>query len=163
MLWNHVLLKTNMKNLPKNNDIYQVYFFTCPAHKPFHFAVHPWVITIKNGTTTRWEVIHKKYPNKERFGYIYKNFYSHPAQGIKKHQFSIEYWDSTLIGSLSGNEKSIAKQLIDFIEEMTPFYPYRENYSLLGPNSNTYIEWILQKFPALEIKLPWNAFGKNFK
>jgi hypothetical protein len=69
-----------------------------------------------------------------------------------------------LIASLSGDEKSTAKQVVDFIEEMTPFYPYKENYKLFpGPNSNTYIAWILREFPELKIKLPWNAFGKNYK
>jgi hypothetical protein len=82
-----------MEKLPKNTDKYQVYFFTCPAHKPFHFAIHPWVVTVKNRKVTRWEIIHRKYQGKERFGYVYKNFYSNATQGIKKHKLSSEYWD----------------------------------------------------------------------
>lgn len=33
-------------------------------------------------------------------------------------------------------------------------------YKLTGPNSNTYTQWVLNKFPEWDIKLPWNAFGK---
>ncbi len=153
-----------MQNLPHNSDPYQIYFFSCPAWKPAHFAIHPWIVTVKNGTTTRWEVIHYKHPEKEKFGYVHKNLIINSTQGIKKHKWSSEYWDSTLLASFSGNEKSTARQVIDFIEQMTPFYPYQENYYLFpGPNSNTYVAWILRKFPELDIKLPWNAFGKNFR
>ena len=153
-----------MKKLPKNNDLYQVYFFTCPAHIPFHFAIHSWIVTVKNNEIHRWEIIHRKYNNKEHFGYVYKNFYTNPTQGIKKYSLSSEYWNATLLGSISGDEKSLAKQVVDFIEEMTLFYPYQENYSLYpGPNSNTYVAWIIKKFPELKIKLPWNAFGKNYE
>lgn len=153
-----------MKSLPQNNDKYQVYFFTCPIYKPFNIAVHPWVVTVKNGTTTRWEVIYKKYKNRERFGYVYKNFYSDPTKGVRKHPLSNKYWNSSLLGLISGDEKSLAKQMFNFIEEVTPFYSHQENYKFLpGPNSNTYIAWILRKFPESKINLPWNAFGKNYK
>ena len=153
-----------MEKSPQSHDHYQVFFYTCPAHRPFSFAIHPWVVTVSKGVTTRWEVIHREYKGKERYGYVYKNFYTNPSQGIKKHSFSSEYWEAKLIGSLNGDEKSTAKQVIDFIEKMTPFYPHQENYSLYpGPNSNTYIAWILGNFPELNIRLPWNAFGKNFK
>ena len=153
-----------MKSLPINNDTYQVYFFTCSAHRPFRFAIHPWIVIVDNGKITRWEIIHRKYQDKKRFGYVYKNFYNNPIQGLKKHHFSSEYWYSTLIDSVSGDDKSLAFRIVNFVEEMTPFYPHQENYVLFpGPNSNTYIAWILQKFPELKIKLPWNAFGKNYK
>lgn len=153
-----------MKVLPKNNDNYQVYFLKCPIYKPFHFAIHPWVITVKNGTTTRWEIIYRKYKDKERFGYVYKNFYSNPTTGVKKHPLSTKYWNSILIGFISGDGNSLANKMVNFIEETTPFYPHKESYNPFpGPNSNTYIAWILKKFPEANIKLPWNAFGKNYK
>jgi hypothetical protein len=150
-----------MKKIPEK---YEVYFYICPAHIPFHFAVHPWVVTVKNGISTRWEIIHRKYDGKERFGYVYKNFYTNPTQGIKKKLTSSDYWDATLIASLSGYQKSQAQRIVDFIEYQSPHYPYKDIYKFFpGPNSNTYIGWILKEFPTIEIKLPWNAFGKNFK
>ncbi len=152
-----------IKKFPQNNHLYQVYFFTCPAHIPFHFAVHPWVVTVHQGKINRWEVIHRKYSNKERFGYVYKNFYTNPIQGIKKHTLSSQYWDAKIIGSVFGGENSLAEKMFRFIETMSPLYPHQENYTLFpGPNSNTYIAWILKNFPEANIQLPWNAFGKNF-
>ncbi|MCD5390057.1 MAG: DUF3750 domain-containing protein [Candidatus Pacebacteria bacterium] len=153
-----------MKSLPINNDPYQVYFFTCPIRGPFSFAVHPWVVFIKNNKVTRLEVLAIKNEKYQFYGYIHKNLYNNPTKGLRKLFKKNEFLKSTLLGSISGNKNSTAKHLIDFIEEMTPFYPHQENYVLYpGPNSNTYIAWILQKFPELKIKLPWNAFGKNFK
>lgn len=36
-----------------------------------------------------------------------------------------------------------------------------QSYKLTGPNSNTYTQWILEKFPEWNIQLPWSAFGKK--
>ena len=151
-----------MKELQQKNDIYQIHFFTCPAHKPFHFAVHPWVVTVHDGKVTRWEVIHKKIEGKERYGYVYKNFYP-PTQGIRKRPGSKEFWKAKRIASLSGGKGSLAEKMYTFIEEKSPHYPHREQYRLFpGPNSNTYIAWVLKHFPEAKVQLPWNAFGKNF-
>mgnify|MGYP000865030083 CR=1 FL=1 len=117
-----------MKKIPEK---YEVYFYICPAHIPFHFAVHPWIVTVKNGISTRWEIIHRKYDGKERFGYVYKNFYTNPTQGIKKKLTSSDYWDATLIASLSGYEKSQAQRIVDFIEYQSPHYPYKDIYKFL--------------------------------
>jgi len=77
---------------------------------------------------------------------------------------NIEYWNSKLIKKISGHEKSLARRVIDGIEKINPSYPYKERYfPYPGPNSNTYVGWIITKFPEVNIKLPWNAFGKNFK
>lgn len=144
------------------NNTYTIEFYTCPAHIPFSFAVHPWIVTTKNGQSTRWEIIHREYPGKERFGFLYKNFYSDPKQGIKKHSLSNQYWHTTKIGEISGGEESLAASMFSFIENMSPNYPFQNNYTLFpGPNSNTYVAWVLKHFPEAKIQLPWNAFGKN--
>lgn len=142
---------------------YHVYFFICPAHIPFHFAVHPWVVTISPTKTDRFEIIHRQSPNRKHFGYIYKNYYRDPKQGIKKHPTSYDYWSSTEIAHISGDENSIAREMVDFIQTHSPDYIYKDTYHIFpGPNSNTYIQWILSKFPETKITLPWNAFGKKY-
>ena len=151
-----------MKELPQSSDTYQVYFFSCPAHKPFHFARHLWVVTVSPKGIDRFEVLYKKESSKERYGYIHKNNYA-PTQGIRKFPGSTLFWKSTLISRVTGNEGSLAERITQFIYAYSSDYLYKDTYrSYPGPNSNTYIAWILSKFPEANIRLPWNAFGKNY-
>ena len=151
-----------MQNLIQKTDFFKVDFYICPAHIPFHFAVHPWVVITENGSTSRYEVIYRKHKGKERDGYLYKNFYSSVNQGIKKSPFHSAFWQGKIIGSVSGISGSLAHQIVRFIQENNAKYPFKDTYRLLGPNSNTYIAWVLSKFPEANIRLPWNALGKNY-
>jgi hypothetical protein len=63
---------------------------------------------------------------------------------------------------IEGDAGSLADRMGDFIEHSGEKYPYKETYSLFGPNSNTFASWVLNQFPESEIKLPWNTFGKNY-
>ncbi len=62
---------------------------------------------------------------------------------------------------MEGDEKSIISEMVKFIEQSPQIYPHKNIYSFLGPNSNTYVQWVLNNFPELEVRLPWNAFGKG--
>ncbi len=53
--------------------------------------------------------------------------------------------------------------MVECIENSPHNYPYCGHYSYIGPNSNTYVQWVLDAFPESGLKLPWNAFGKGFK
>jgi hypothetical protein len=68
-----------------------------------------------------------------------------------------------LLGFTEGDENSIAKEMVNFIENSSNSYPYCNTYHFIGPNSNTYVQWVLDNFPDFKAKLPWNAFGKNYK
>jgi hypothetical protein len=152
-----------MKELPQSSNIYQVYFFTCPAHKPFHLGRHPWAVTVSPTGIYRWEIIKKHIHTKEHFGYVHKNYYANPTQGIRKFSGSSEFWESTLLGSITGNKHSLAERMVDFIHIYSKDYLHKDSYNLYpGPNSNTYINWILKKFPEAKVNLPWNCFGKNY-
>jgi hypothetical protein len=98
-----------------------------------------------------------------RWGHLHKDFYD-PAQGISKYIFSNKYlWESVeLLGYVEGDEQSIAGQMADLVESSPQAYPYCLKYSLLGPNSNTYVQWVLNQFPQSGLRLPWNCFGKNY-
>ena len=62
---------------------------------------------------------------------------------------------------IEGDENSLAAKMAEFIEHSPETYSHSKEYSLVGPNSNTYVQWILNMFPEFPAKLPWNAFGKN--
>ena len=63
---------------------------------------------------------------------------------------------------VEGEEGSLAQNMADFIEVSNKNYPYCYGYSLIGPNSNTYVQSVLDRFPESRMQLSWNALGKNF-
>jgi Protein of unknown function (DUF3750). len=156
--------KNNFYDLIKL-DRYQVFLFTCPVSIPLSFASHPWFVCIKNGEISRWEVrFEKNKINPEIGNHLHLNSLP-PFSGIEKLQFIPKkfLWPANLLGYVEGGSDSLAKKIIDFIETSPKNYIYRNQYSFIGPNSNTYAQWVLNNFPEFKIKLPWNSFGKNLK
>ncbi len=150
----------NKKDFDKliKKDKHQVFLFVSAAHFPYIFAVHPWFVLNNHGKISRWEVLHKKHP-KENI-HLYKDSRI-PTQGITVFSFLEGFkWSAKLLGHIEGD---LALKMIKFIEGSKQNYPHSKIYSLRGTNSNTYAQWILDKFPDLDLKLPWNAFGKNHK
>jgi hypothetical protein len=147
--------------------LYQVFLLSCPPSLPLSFARHPWFVVNKKGVVSRWEVIAnpQMYDIKIRWGHLCKDSLP-PWQGIGvihsagHHQY---VWPSTLHGVIEGDEASLARQMADVIETSPQTYPYLNRYAYTGPNSNTYAQWVLNKFASHYLKLPWNAFGKGFK
>lgn len=142
-------------------DKYSVFIFACPAYIPLSFGRHPWFVLNKKGLLSRWEIEH--YENKKNGGHLYLNNRP-PFQGVNIFLYIKEYfWKAELIGYIEGDENSTAHKLIQFIENSGSTYPYCSEYSVTGPNSNTYVQWVLNKFPEFKVELPWNFIGKDFK
>jgi hypothetical protein len=53
----------------------------------------------------------------------------------------------------------LAHKMKDFIEQESTVYKFKDRYNILGPNSNTYTKWIIEKFPESGLKLFWRAVG----
>jgi len=67
-----------------------------------------------------------------------------------------------LLGTLRGEA---AAQAIERIDTLTAAYPYSrpEQYRAWpGPNSNTFVAWIVRELPSLSIQLPALALGKDY-
>lgn len=145
------------------DDRYQVFLLSCPAALPVSFASHPWFVVNKCGVLSRWEVLlmpRKDWPM--RWGHLHKDFFS-PFEGVEMFFFTDRYkWKNIrLLGVVEGGEGSLAERMADFIENSPQSYPYWEKYRLIGPNSNTYAQWVLGHFPECGLRLPWNSFGKG--
>lgn len=140
---------------------YQVFLFKSKANFPFVFAVHPWFVINKKGEVSRWEVLYSKnFKIEKSWGHLYKNLLP-PFQGLNIFTFiSKPVYNSKLVGMVEGE---LAIQMIDLIENMSTDYPYINRYNILGPNSNTFVNYVINKFPESKMKLPWNAFGKNYE
>ncbi|MBI5457830.1 DUF3750 domain-containing protein [Candidatus Kaiserbacteria bacterium] len=145
-----------------DKDKCQVFLFTCPATLPFSFSPHPWFIVNQKGTISRWEIFW--WPEKQwnlRWGHLHKDFYQ-PLEGIPLLFFlpRLLWPQHRLLGYIEGGDDSIAARMADTIMNSFRTYPYCHQYLLRGPNSNSYVQWVLDKFPDSGLRLPWNAFGK---
>lgn len=146
-----------------DKKIYQVFLFACPGNIPFNFFLHHWFVLNKKGNLSRWEFLFRKNTHKKSGGHLYRNFFP-PFQGIEIFYFSQKYfWKGKLVKHIGGGKNSPAYRAIKLIENSKNKYPYNYRYFLTGPNSNTYIQWVLKNFPEFKVKLSWNSFGKNYK
>ncbi len=65
-----------------------------------------------------------------------------------------------IIYSISGKK---AEEIIPKIYQATKTYPYQKFYRAYpGPNSNTFISYIVRQIPEIKISLPNNAIGKDW-
>ena len=55
-----------------------------------------------------------------------------------------------------------AARAIAQIEAAVGDYPYRAYRIWPGPNSNTFVAWLIRRVPALQVELPANAIGKDY-
>lgn len=152
-------------------DTYQVFLMGCPATMPLSFAMHPWFVVNKKGTVSRFGVGRYNTEESGKFfgehsceecsGRLHKNA-KPPFEGLEifpsMHQY---HWKGVIIGMVEGGVGSVAERMAEYIEHSISSYPHRDHYSLFGPNSNTYVQWVLNNFPESNIQLPWNAFGKG--
>lgn len=144
---------------------YQVFLFACPATMPLSIGIHPWFVVNQKGAISRWEIFWRPEKWELRWGHLHRDFYPRHEQGIEMFPFSRKYFwgDGTLLGCVEGNEGSMAHKMSETIVSTPRVYPYCDTYSVTGPNSNTFVQWVLNQFPDSGLKLPWNAFGKDFK
>ena len=144
-------------------DRFQVFLFTCSASMPLSFARHYWFVCVKKGQISRWEVLFRKNRCKTSWGHLHLNFLT-PFKGIEIIPFYEKFfWKARLAGYIDGKADSIAKKMVNFIENSNKNYPYCYKYSLTGPNSNTYIQWVISHFSEFKLTLSWNSFGKHYK
>ena len=155
--------ESEFKKLIKK-DLYQVFLFSCPAHFPLVFARHHWFVTNNKGKLNRWEVMMYNNLSKQCKGHVCKN-HSPVTQGINKFIWrQTPRWKSKLKAQISGKKGSIAEKMVIYIEKNAMKDPLKEVYHIFpGPNSNTFIQWIINKFPKSGFKLGWRAIGKNYK
>ena len=152
----------DFNKLIKKNK-YQVFLFSSPIPFPLNFAQHTWFVINLKGKIHRWEFgKFRGSPHKNNIG-VLKDFFN-PTKGMNTYLWKDNpRFKSKLIKQIEGGENSIAKQMALFIEKNSNKYPLKKVYSLTKANSNSFIKWIINKFPKSNFKLPFNAFGKTQK
>ena len=142
-----------------DTDKFQVLLFASPGNIPCNVGTHSWFVINNYGTLSRWEILFRTIDHPPCWGHLYKNFFP-MFQGIEIFPYlEVFFWKSRLLGQTEG---APAQNLAAFIERSPGAYPYLRRFVITGPNSNTYIQWVLDHFPQFPAKLPWNAFGKGY-
>ncbi len=97
-------------------------------------AIHTWIVTKRADEQWfhRWEIW--ECPGDD-YGMVCQDFNSPDSRAGALYTF--------VIGEMIGPE---AESVIDFVEDEAPGYVYRETYiPIPGPNSNTFIQWLLDQ------------------
>lgn len=144
----------NILDVNKN----QVFVMCCPAYFPFNYFKHPWFVLNEKGNVSRWEVRHDI--NKKNQNHLFINN-QEPFEGINKFSFIKSKWNAELLQKIEGE---LAEKIIDFIKTSDIKYPYLNKYfGISGPNSNTYLNWVLSNFKEIDLILSNRFIGKNYK
>ncbi|MCP4297341.1 MAG: DUF3750 domain-containing protein [Proteobacteria bacterium] len=142
----------------------ELFVLSSPLPKPLHkIAVHTWLVTNSAGQTPdRWEVWQMKRRSKISWGHVHKNLFSVETGmpvSLKPGSGSIR-WNSCVVGRVEGE---IASKMIQYLNTFAPQYIFSERYfPWPGPNSNTFVQWVLDQFKEADLKLPISALGARF-
>lgn len=151
-------------------DDFVVKLYSCPVPFPFTFAAHTYIVFEHGSTIVRYDLIPIPLADvsDDRFGHIQKDVLP-PEVGFRcfgKYPFNIgPRYKVNLIEKISGDADSAAGKLYAFMATGgLESYPFTHTYRFItGPNSNTFVQWIIDKVPHSGLSLPWNAWGKSFK
>lgn len=73
------------------------------------------------------------------------------------------YWYGSRPKLLKEHRGVQAESLIDAVDAAAHLYPWKNSYKVFpGPNSNTFVAWIAQQVPELELDLPFSAIGAGY-
>lgn len=117
-----------------------------------YFAVHPWVAVKK-----------KNEKNYTVYQVTAWNLRGSDSAVSANKDVPDRYWygkKPVLLQTLKG---AAAEKAIPAIEKAVREYPFADHYRLWpGPNSNTFVAYILREVPELTVELPPTAIGKDF-
>ena len=140
-------------------DRYQVFVFCSNIALPLSFINHTWIVTSEKGIVNRYDIFHRK----KKEGHLYINLLR-SWEGLGFVFWNRKpRWNSHLLWTIDGGKNSLAEKIVRFMKKSST-YPFKKKYHFFpGPNSNTFVQWILDQFRDISLKLPWNALGKNYR
>jgi len=146
-----------------SDELFHVLLFTTPLPFPLNLvASHPWFVTIEQRKMKRWEVWQHAGRCETSWGHLHLNLFK-PEQGMRIFYFSKgKRRSGKLIASVSGEKGSLAASMVNFIETESANYSAAKRYRFFpGPNSNTYVQWVINHFPEAGFRLPISCVGKS--
>lgn len=112
-------------------------------------AWHYWFVVFDEAGCQRWEVWQTKNAGGFCIGHVHRDL-KHPDEGVGGGPSRIAaQWDGA------------AALALESVLENAWAYPYCETYRPWGPNSNTFVAWVLRE-AGIEQPLHWKAFGRSY-
>lgn len=131
--------------------IFQIYIARAFSWRG-HFATHPWVAWKRPDDSS--------YTIAQVVGWRTRR--GLPAVEVRQDLPDRRWFDSPpqLIDEHRGE---VALRIIDHVEELIKTYPYTETYTLWpGPNSNTFVAYLIRNTSELIVELPPHSIGKDY-
>lgn len=139
--------------LPKDEKRAVVQVYTARVYNwRKYFAVHPWIATKEKGADhyTIYQVLGWKLWRTGKAVDVSRDIPDRMWFGMKPE----------LLQDLRGEE---AEKAIAGIKKAVAAYPFVSEYVLYpGPNSNTFVSYVIRRVPELTVELPPVAIGKDF-
>lgn len=137
----------------------KVHLYKSPVSRPANFALHCWFVIEEQKQTQRWEIWNTRNRCKTSWEFLHKNILPiHKGMGVWCWQTHTRF-EGTLWRTFNEEESLRLKKVL---QSSPKEYYYQSQYRYIpGPNSNTYIQWVLKK-ANVTFKLPWNAIGKDY-
>ncbi len=151
-----------------DTEIYTVTIYATVMTIPFSFAYHTWVEIEHAGQTNRydlWAYPGMKSATKNK-KHVYLNIFPNHLGTTLSPFASVndmhKRQTGKVLSSVSGKTGSSVHKLYATIKEHAFTYPAADKYNmLLGPNCNTYTQWLIDLRPEANLRLPWRAWGKG--
>jgi len=132
-------------------DTFQIYYARAYSWRGY-FAVHPWVAWIKKGDK-EYTIAQVSY---------WKKRSSNTAISIRQGIPDRRWFDNapTLLYEVKGKQ---ASKIIKKVKSRINDYPYAKTYTLYpGPNSNTFVAYLIKSVDEIKTELPPHAIGKDY-
>jgi hypothetical protein len=135
----------------QKEDIFQIYTARAFSWRG-NFAIHPWVAWKKSDD--------KSYTIAHVTGWRVQR--GLPAVTVRE-DLPDRLWFDSVPEILDEHKGEKARRIIEHVESLIEKYPHRDTYTLYpGPNSNTFVAYLIRHTPELKIELPANAIGKDY-
>lgn len=132
-------------------DIYQIFYARAFSWRGY-FGVHPWVSWKKKND--------KEYTVAQIISWNLRS--TGTALSIQEDIPDRLWYDSkpTLLFEVRGEK---ATKIIEETQILIEKYPHKNSYTLFpGPNSNTFVSYIIRNIDDIKIELPPHAIGKDY-
>jgi hypothetical protein len=136
----------------------QVFLLSWPCSIPFIFARHAYFVANNKWNIERWDVLAFKRKANTLWWHLHQNALD-IDEGINIFPFFWPRWTPKIIGRVQWD---IARSMIKKIQNSPENYPCKHSYSLLWPNSNSYVAWIIYTFPDCWLRLPRSCIGRKY-
>lgn len=112
------------------------------------FAEHHWLVVCCESNADRWEVWQTPSECETSWGHLHRNL-MRPSSGVGN-------GPGRVVRRWTGDD---AVYLSHRIESSPTAYPWHDRYRVFpGPNSNTYVQWVLGPLYTLG----WRGFGRRY-